>query len=111
MEYIYVLKNKVTGRKYVGRSYCPELRVQKHMSDLRGRRHSNELMQYDFERFGIESFEYEVLEQSEHLTRSCIEGNWILKLQTFNPRNGYNYKDPFVWSRHGYPTKNLRDFS
>lgn len=106
MEFIYSIRNNATGRRYIGRSRSPEHRFKQHINALKGRRHSNELMQYDFERFGIDSFELEVLEESEHLTRTGVEGKWIVKLGSYDTKLGYNYKDPYVWSRHGFPTKN-----
>lgn len=107
MEYIYVLTNKETGRKYVGRSCVPEKRFRQHVNALKARRHTNELMQYDFERFGIDSFEMEIVDSSRNFTRTSLEGSWMLKLRTYDTRYGYNYKDPFVWSRHGCKTRHI----
>lgn len=107
MDYVYLLKNKVTKRIYVGRTCMPQTRFEKHMSDLRGKRHKNELMQSDFDKYGQESFEFQVVEQNENLTRKGIEGGWMLKLKTYDRRYGYNYKDPFIWSNKGKSTKNL----
>lgn len=107
MDYVYLLKNSVTKRIYVGRTRCPETRFKIHMSQLRGNRHKNELLQSDFNMYGEQSFEIEVVEQNENLTRKGIEGGWMLKLKTYDKRYGYNYKDPFIWSNKGKTTKNV----
>lgn len=107
MEYIYLIKNNVTNRRYVGRTSSPSKRFKQHFTALVGKRHPNELMQYDFERFGIDSFETEILEVSDNFTRTSAEGKWMLEFKTYDTKYGYNYKDPFVWSRHGFKTKNV----
>ena len=107
MDYVYLLKNKMTKRIYVGRSRMPQTRFEKHMSDLRANRHINDLMQTDFNEYGQESFEIEIVEQNKNLTRTGIEGGWMIKLKTYDKRYGYNHKDPFVWSNKGKSTQNI----
>jgi hypothetical protein len=36
------------------------------------------------------------IEYNSHLTRSGIEGEWILRLLTYKEEYGYNTKDPYV---------------
>lgn len=107
MDYVYLLKNKVTNRVYVGRTRCPRRRYKDHMNALISHRHKNELMQADFDKCGADSFEMEIVEQHENVTRKGIEGKWMLRLKTYDREHGYNYKDPYVWSRHGYRTSNV----
>lgn len=107
MDYVYLLKNKVTKRIYVGRTCCPQRRYRQHITALKAQRHKNELMQLDFNTYGEETFEMEVVEKHENVTRKGIEGKWMLKLRTYDRKYGYNYKDPFIWSRHGFYTSNV----
>lgn len=107
MQYVYLLRNRTTNRIYVGRTRAPERRYKQHINALRSKRHTNELMQSDFDLYGEDSFCIEVVDQRENLTRIGIEGMWIVKLRTFDKKYGYNYKDPYVWSRHGFYTKNV----
>lgn len=108
MEYIYLLKNKETNRVYVGRSCNPQHRFKQHMYALNGRYHKNELMQEDFDLHGKDSFQMEIVQESFNFTRSGIEGEWIVKLRTYDKRFGYNYKDPYVWHRRGKPTRRIK---
>lgn len=107
MQYIYLLKNEVTKRGYVGRSYRPDYRYMQHINSLKAKRHTNEQMQRDFEDYGEKSFSMEIVESAETFTGKGIEGKWILKMKSFDRRYGYNYKDPFVVTRTGKPTSKV----
>lgn len=107
MQYIYLLKNDVTKRVYVGRSYRPDYRYRQHINSLKAKRHTNEQMQRDFEDYGEKSFFMEIVESAETFTGKGIEGKWILKMKSFDRRYGYNYKDPFVVTRTGKPTSKV----
>lgn len=78
------------------------------MYALSGRYHKNELMQEDFDLYGKDSFQMEIVQQSSNFTRSGIEGKWIVELKSYDKRFGYNYKDPYVWHRCGYPTRHIK---
>ena len=58
MEFVYLIENIVTHRKYVGRTRQLERRVKLHKNALIGKRHPNELMQNDCNKYGIESFKF-----------------------------------------------------
>ena len=101
MYYIYLLRNKVTNRVYVGRTKHKELRFRQHINALSGSRHPNELMQEDFNLYGKESFEYEIVGEQENLRDESIEEKFIWKNKSYDKRYGYNYKDPIIWSNSG----------
>lgn len=107
MDCIYVLRNNKTNRSYVGRTYHPNKRFRQHMNLLKARTHPNNLMQYDFERFGVDSFEFEVVLEKENLGRTYAEGEWMKKLKTYDPRYGYNFNDPYFRKNGNKPTINL----
>lgn len=107
MKYIYLLKNKVTHRIYVGCSCDPNHRFRQHMSALKSNRHTVELMQNDFDLYGEDSFCMEIICQSENFTRTSVEGRLMIRLRTYDRRFGYNYKDPYVLHRTAGYTKNV----
>lgn len=113
---VYALRNSVTKRVYVGRTTKSfETRIKQHFQDLKGHRHSVEDLQEDYDRYGRESFDAEVLGRFEDTFEgSRMEAVFMEILRTHDRRFGYNYKDkkgtgygakrcrfrqnPFTWS-------------
>lgn len=106
MDYIYLLKNNKTKRIYVGRTCKPKNRLKNHLNNLRANRHTNELLQKDYNQYGECSFEFEVVESIENLTRTSVERDWMIKLKTYDPKYGYNFNAPIFFHRTGKRTKN-----
>lgn len=108
MEFIYLIKNKANGKIYVGRTRKFFNRKKLHLNGLRAGRHPNRIMQDDFNMYGEESFEFEVVEESEKgFGRTCIEKQWMIKLKTYDVNYGYNCNDPCFMHRGCKPTKIL----
>lgn len=94
-EYIYVLTHIPTGKKYVGRSKQPKLRLKAHKNSLHRGNHPNKAMQADFNRFGGE-YTFELVSvEIPFRAESCEseEHRWMKKLKTYDERYGYNDKD------------------
>ena len=104
---IYCLKNNVTGRVYVGMTTNPNNRYKQHLSALYGKRHKNNLMQEDFNKYG-DTFTFEILEKGV-CCQNHAELRWILRFKSFDKEFGYNYKDPSVITRHGNYSKAVAD--
>lgn len=102
-----MLKNKANNRVYVGRTTKPRERFKQHRNHLRAGTHPCELLQEDFRTYGEIFFEFEIVEQRENFNRTNREGEWMIKLKTYDKRYGYNYKDPFFIHRTGIKTKNF----
>lgn len=92
---IYVITNTITGKKYVGSTFRPDIRFKQHIGSLIRGTHHNVLMQEDFNKFG-NCFEMEVVDSDEKSGAGSKEYEWIEKLKTFDSRFGYNDKDPLV---------------
>lgn len=61
---IYTITNKVTGKLYIGESLDIYRRWHKeHISKLRKKQHYNKGLQNDFNKYGEENFEFEILER------------------------------------------------
>jgi len=60
---IYQIKSKQNGKIYVGETLRGELRWKQHLYELRVSRHPNSLLQEDFDKFGEEAFEWEILQE------------------------------------------------
>ena len=62
---IYQIKNLENSKVYIGETTMGELRWKRHLADLRGNRHRNKLLQADFDKYGVEAFEWSILKEFE----------------------------------------------
>jgi group I intron endonuclease len=86
---IYMIKNIVNNKVYIGRSVEPKIRLRTHLLDLRNGR-GYKKMQSDFDRYGESAFETEILET--HLIKDSNpldrENHYIKKYNSID--KGYN---------------------
>ena len=87
---IYTITCNSTKRIYVGRSRAIERRLRSHLTALRSNRHTNRLMQSDFNKYSEESFSFDIV--FRHVSKER-EKELMNDLNTLNPINGYNYLD------------------
>ena len=87
---IYALKNVVNGKRYIGKSENIEKRCLSHFNKLRRGDHVNAHLQASYDKYGIESFISEVLEQCTISKLNKREQHWISKLKTTDKKFGYN---------------------
>lgn len=59
---IYQIRNKVNGKVYIGSSVRVEQRISTHKRHLLLNKHSNQKLQLAYNKYGIDNFEYSVLE-------------------------------------------------
>ena len=59
---IYYLKNKITGFIYIGSTTNIGSRISKHFSQLKKQNHPNKLLVADYNKYGINSFDFGVFE-------------------------------------------------
>ena len=88
---IYVITNKINGRQYVGQTSDYTKRINSHLSALRNGRSHCRYLQYAFNKYGEDAFEFSVLEKCEDNKLNEREQYWIQKLGTLD--NGYNMCD------------------
>ena len=102
MQYIYLIKNNITKRVYVGRSKSPQRRFKLHMNALKRNQHPVEINSY-----GEKSFGFKIVDSTSNYTRKGTEGKIMECLKTYDKKYGYNYKDPYFIRNGKHPTKNL----
>ena len=86
---IYCITNTVNQKKYVGQSRDIEKRWRAHRTLLNANKHDNQHLQYTWNKYGKNAFEFSVLEVFDNdETLNDAEITWIKKLNSFE--DGYN---------------------
>jgi group I intron endonuclease len=88
MKIVYVIKNDINDKVYVGSTINGERRWNQHLILLRNRTHFNTHLQNAFDKYGESSFSFGILEHTDNLPER--EGFWIKELQATNKALGYN---------------------
>lgn len=89
---IYSITNKINGKTYIGQSKHIGLRKSQHMRDLQSNRHVNPHLQGAFNKYGVENFEFSVIETCDEKELTDRETYYIDKLETLDENKGYNLK-------------------
>lgn len=90
MAIIYVITNNVNGKQYVGATnFALKKRFKEHCHDAKSDRCKDRPLYSDMNKYGIENFSIEALEECLEEDRFSRESYWIDQLDTHN--NGYNY--------------------
>ena len=96
MGYIYKITNDKNGKMYVGKTehINPEDRWKEHLQDYQRERCEKRPLYEAMNKYGIEHFHFEVIEETKTEEESCSrERYWINELRTyigFKDCNGYN---------------------
>ena len=86
---IYCIKNKINGKCYIGKSVDISKRWDRHKAELRNGHHNNKHLQMAWDRYGEESFSFDVLEYANRDKLNELEMAYISKYDSFG-ENGYN---------------------
>lgn len=85
---IYVIKNTSSEKVYVGKSSDVKTRWSRHKYELSKGIHVNTHLQNAWNKYGKDSFEFNIVEKCDENELSAREIYWIKKLNSY--RNGYN---------------------
>lgn len=88
MATIYYIKNKVTGKYYIGETIDYNNRINHHFSYLKNNVHHSHKLQNAFNIYGIDSFEWGVIEEVDDEIRFEKERYYIEQYKSYI--NGYN---------------------
>ena len=88
LKYIYVIRNKINDKVYVGQSKDPQRRFSEHIADSRQSGSSISAISGAMRKYGVENFYYEIVEgpTEDYNNR---EKYWIQFFNSISP-NGYN---------------------
>lgn len=73
MGFVYAIKNKSSGKMYIGSSIQPKKRETQHFSNLRNSRHPNNYLQNAFVKYGENDFEWVILEDSIKIEEDAVK--------------------------------------
>lgn len=90
---IYKISNKTNNKVYVGSSSFIQARLRQHKSHLLKNIHCNKHLQSSFNKYGLENFSFELIEECEIDNLINREQYWIDFLQTTNREKGYNKRE------------------
>jgi len=88
---IYSITNTINNKKYIGHTTDIKRRWQYHQGYLKRQKHDNAHLQEDYNKYGADSFKYEVIEECEEDQLEEKEIYWIAFYDAKN--NGYNMTD------------------
>ena len=87
---VYKITNTVTGDFYIGSSIDVKRRWKEHKHPSRWNRYPSNPMYLDFQKYGIDKFEFQILEEAEIASLKEAEQRFI---ETLHPvYNNYNAK-------------------
>ncbi len=87
---IYTITCIINGKIYVGYSNDIEKRFKEHRRELNNDIHTNDRLQKAWNKYGIDNFIFEVLEEYEAEFLSSMENWWCNMLNSHNRNIGYN---------------------
>lgn len=87
-KYIYQILNKINNKCYIGQSKNCQRRFKEHKTALNNNKHENSYLQYAWNKYGSDNFEFKILEDKTE-NYNDLEKQWIKKLNSIIP-HGYN---------------------
>lgn len=88
---IYVIKNIVNDKKYIGSTCDFARRKRQHSHELIHQKHSNDYLQKAWNKYGKKSFEWELIEYIPNINLlKEKEQYWMDKFKVCNDKYGYN---------------------
>lgn len=87
---IYIIRNKINLKVYIGQSIELETRLIQHKSNLKKNYHKNPYLQKAFNKYGEQNFEFEILEEVSKEFLGSFENFWCNMMLSHNRDFGYN---------------------
>lgn len=88
---VYKIRNKISGKVYIGSSVNIESRWRDHRATLNSRTHNNRYLTRAWHKYGKDAFEFTIVEvvENEADLIQC-EQKWIDTYESYSRRKGYN---------------------
>jgi hypothetical protein len=105
---VYSILNKQNNKIYIGSSKNIRKRWKCHRNMLRNNKHNNEHLQFAYNKYGADSFEWNVLEYCSLNELVVCEQKWINNFDAANRLKGFNKRplaNSFIGYKHSEKTK------
>ena len=89
---IYCIENMVNGKKYIGQSKDIDRRKYEHLKKLKGNYHYNKYLQNAFNKYGVNSFKFYIIEKCNIDNLDEREMFYIKEYNTMDKTKGYNLR-------------------
>lgn len=106
---IYMIKNNINGKSYIGYSIDIINRWKRHCALLSLNKHSNKHLQSSVNKFGLINFSFIVLERCKKRDLCRKEHFWVIKMKTCNRMFGYNILQTDINGRPPKINKEIKD--
>jgi group I intron endonuclease len=94
---VYLIKNKINGKIYIGSSNNIRKRWNEHKNDLRNDEHHSKHLQKSYKKYGIENFEFLILEEVQSaIGLFALEQQYLDKHRPFDRNIGYNISETAI---------------
>lgn len=88
---IYIIKNIITNKVYVGSAVSIKERFYRHKKDLRKGKHHSILLQRSWDKYGENNFDFIILEYvKEKIHLLSVEQVFLDYYKSYDPQYGYN---------------------
>ena len=107
---VYKITNTITGDFYIGSSKNVKVRWTSHKCPSRWNKYKNNPMYLDMKKYGVDKFEFQVIEEVEPEQLKDAEQKFIETLKpTYNDRNANGYNIERRKERHKERNKKKRN--
>lgn len=93
---IYKITNTVNDKTYIGQSLSILNRINGHKYHLRRNTHQNEHLQNAVNKYGLENFKFEIIEECQGQELNEREIYWMNYYESFDYNKGYNITKPSI---------------
>lgn len=87
---VYIILNKINKKYYIGGTINLYDRLKAHIRDLINNKHNNTYLQNSFNKYGIENFEFDILEEYPPNLVFYMEDYWTNILNARDRKYGFN---------------------
>lgn len=92
MQYIYIIRNILNNKVYIGQTKYPEKRWYQHKAIAASKGKTHQYIHKAIAKYGYQNFTFTVIDFGiDYHQTDCLERNYIIQYDSRNSEKGYNY--------------------